>query len=66
LSRRASVVLLAAAAWTLFVWFTRIGNILDDDRSTAFKVVHLGLAVVSVGFGVAVGMIGLRGWRNRV
>ena len=66
MSRRASTVLIAAAAWTLFIWITRIGNILGDDRSTAFKVVHLVLAAVSVAFGVAVGTIGFRGWRNRV
>ncbi len=65
MSRRARVVLLAAAGWTLFVWITRIGNVLGDDRSTSFKVVHVGLAAVSVGFAVAVGMIGLRGWRRR-
>ncbi len=66
MSRRASAVLVAAAAWTLFVWLTRIGNVLGDDRSTAFKVVHVGLAAVSVAFGLAVGTIGLRGWRRRV
>jgi hypothetical protein len=64
-SRRAATVLLAAAAWTLFVWLTRISNILgDDDRSTAFKVVHVALAAVSVGFGLAVGWIGLVAWRR--
>ena len=66
MSRRACVVLLAAASWTLFVWITRIGNVLGDDRSTSFKVVHVGLAAVSVVFAVAVGTIGLRGWRRRV
>jgi hypothetical protein len=65
-SRRAALVLLAAAAWTLFVWLARIGNILGDDRSTGFKVVHVALATVSVGFGLAVGWIGLRARRERV
>jgi hypothetical protein len=63
-SRRAAGVLLAAAAWTLFVWLTRINNVLGDDRSTGFKVVHLVLAAVSVTFGVAVGWIGLAAWRR--
>lgn len=58
-------MLLAAAAWTLFVWLTRIGNILGDDRSTSFKVVHVALAGVSVAFGLAVGWVGLRAWRQR-
>lgn len=64
MTRRAAGVLLAAGTWTLFVWLTRINNILGDDRSTSFKVVHVVLAVVSVGFGVAVGWIGLRAWRQ--
>lgn len=64
MSRRAAGVLLAAAVWTLFVWLTRIGNILGDDRSTSFKVVHVVLAAVSVGFGLAIGWIGLRAWRQ--
>ena len=66
MNRRACVVLLAAAGWTLFVWITRIGNVLGDDRSTSFKVVHVGLAAVSVAFAIAVGLIGLRGWRRSV
>ncbi|MGH8984802.1 MAG: SCO4848 family membrane protein [Acidimicrobiia bacterium] len=65
MSRRAAGVLLAAAAWTLFVWLTRINNVLGDDRSTSFKVVHLVLAGVSVVLGVAVGWIGLRAWLDR-
>jgi hypothetical protein len=64
-SRRGAGVLLTAAAWTLFVWVTRIGNILGDDRSTSFKVVHVVLAGVSVAFGLAVGWVGLRAWRQR-
>lgn len=64
MTRRAAGVLLAAGTWTLFVWLTRINNILGDDRSTSFKVVHVILAAVSVGFGLAVGWIGLRAWRQ--
>lgn len=64
MSRRASGVLLAAAAWTLFVWLTRINNVLGDDRSTGFKVVHVALAAVSVGFALAIGWIGVSGWRR--
>jgi small neutral amino acid transporter SnatA (MarC family) len=56
-------VLLAAAAWTLYVWVTRIWNILQDPAHPAgFKVVHSLLALVSVAFGVALLVIG---WRMR-
>ena len=64
MSRRAAGVLLAAAAWTLFVWLTRINTVRGDDRSTGFKVVHLILAGVSVSFGIAIGWIGLTAWRR--
>ncbi len=49
------MILRAAAAWTLFIWVTRIRNILGDEtRSTGFKAVHVALAVVSVAFAVAI------------
>jgi hypothetical protein len=60
-TRTRANVLLAAAAWTLWVWGTRIWNILDDPATTTgFKVVHTVLAVVSVAFAVALAMIGVR------
>ena len=62
MSRRAAAILLAAAGWTLFIWLVRIANILGDDHSFGFKAVHVLLAMVSVAFGVAVGVIG---WRAR-
>lgn len=53
MNRREALVLRAFAVWTVWVWATRIWNILgDDDRSVGFKVVHTVLAVVSVGFAV--------------
>lgn len=56
-------VLLAASAWTLWVWGTRVLLTLnDDDASTGFKVVHISLAGVSIAFALAVGWIG---WRLR-
>jgi small neutral amino acid transporter SnatA (MarC family) len=66
ISRRAAFVLLAAAAWTLFIWVTRVSNIVgDDERSTGFKVVHVVLALVSVAFAIAIAWIGLRALRTR-
>ena len=48
------MILRAAAAWTAFVWLTFIRNIAGDDHSTAFKVVHITLAIISVGFAVLI------------
>jgi hypothetical protein len=54
LSRSSRIVLRAFAVWTLYVWGTRIWNIVgDSSTSAAFKVVHAVLAVVSVAFAVA-------------
>ncbi len=53
MNRRDALVLRAFAAWTLYVWATRIWNIWGDDHSMAFKAVHTALAVVSVAFALA-------------
>jgi hypothetical protein len=59
--RARSTLLLAAAAWTIWVWVTRIWNIVGDPaHDAAFKLVHSLLAVVSVAFGVALAVVGLR------
>ena len=59
--RRRSTLLLAAAAWTIWVWATRIWNIVGDPaHDLAFKAVHSLLALVSVAFGVALAVVGLR------
>ena len=59
--RTRSTLLLAAAAWTIWVWATRIWNILNDPtRDAAFKAVHSLLALVSIAFAVAIGVVGLR------
>jgi hypothetical protein len=61
--RARSTLLLAAAAWTIWVWTTRIWNILDDPaHDAAFKAVHSLLALVSIAFAVALGVVG---WRMR-
>jgi hypothetical protein len=64
-SRRVSILLLAAGGWTLFVWVTRLVNMAGEDRSAGFYVVHSALAVISIGFGVAVGIAGLKALRAR-
>jgi small neutral amino acid transporter SnatA (MarC family) len=59
--RRRSTLLLAAAAWTIWIWMTRIWNIVGDTaHDTAFKAVHSLLALVSVAFGIALAVVGLR------
>ena len=61
--RTRSTLLLAAAAWTIWVWATRIWNILGDPaHDAAFKAVHSLLALVSIAFAVALGVVG---WRMR-
>ena len=59
--RSRSTLLLAAAAWTIWIWATRIWNLLGDPaHGAAFKAVHSLLALVSIAFGVALGVVGLR------
>jgi hypothetical protein len=64
LTRRQVRILLAAAAWTLYVWISRIVIMAGQDESTGFKVVHLVLALVSIGFALAIGKIGLEAHRS--
>ena len=60
-TRTRSTLLLAAAAWTIWVWATRIWNIVNEPAyDAAFKAVHSLLALVSIAFGVALGVVGLR------
>ena len=55
MSKTDALILRTAAAWTIFIWVTRIRNILGDDtRSTGFKAVHTVLALVSVAFAIAI------------
>lgn len=54
-TRRDAAILRAAAVWTVFIWGTRISNIVQDDsRSAGFKAVHTALALVSVLFAFAI------------
>lgn len=59
--------LLAFGVWSWVIWPVFLRNIAADPRSftagapTAFFLVHLVLTVVSLAFGTAIGIIGLRG-----
>ena len=55
MTRTDAIILRTAAVWTVFIWVTRIRNILgDESRSTGFKVIHSVLALVSVAFAIAI------------
>jgi hypothetical protein len=61
MTRTERLVLQAFALWTVWVWGTRIWNVIGDDaRTTGFKVVHIVLALVSVAFAVATWLIARR------
>jgi hypothetical protein len=59
--RHRANLLLAAAAWTLYVWVTRTWNIArDPSHDLGFKAVHGLLALISIAFAVALAVVGLR------
>ncbi len=65
MSRTDAIILRTAAAWTIFIWVTRIRNILGDEtRSTGFKVIHSVLALVSVAFAIAILSVASRNRRR--
>ena len=70
LSRRAAVLLLLAGGWPLLIWpnFVRVvatdERAFEDGRPTAYLVVHVGLAVVSMAIGLALVVLGVRAWRR--
>jgi hypothetical protein len=64
--RRRGLVLLAAAAFNVWLWATRMRNLLVDagDFSAAFVGVHAVLYVTATAVAVVVGVIGFRQWRE--
>ena len=65
MTRTESLILRSAAVWTVFVWSVFVRNLIgDDEHSTGFKVVHLTLAVVSIGFAVAIWRVATRSRRE--
>ena len=57
MTRGQANVIRAFSIWTVYVWVTRIWNIVRDDQSVGFKVVHALLAVISIAFAVAVWVV---------
>jgi hypothetical protein len=50
-TRRVATFLYIFAGWTVFVWAVFIRNVAKDHtHGTGFKVVHITLAIISLGF----------------
>jgi hypothetical protein len=62
MTRRQSNLLLAACAWTLYIWISFIVIQSRQSNSVGFRVVHGVLALISIAFGLAIGRMG---WRAR-
>lgn len=59
------MIIRAFALWTVWVWGTRIGNVIGEQhRSWSFKAVHVVLAVISVALAVAAWVITTRARRR--
>ncbi len=48
----------------LVVWLRSAVSVLGGDESAGFKVVHVVLATISIGFGVVLGRVGLHRLRS--
>lgn len=65
MTRGQANLLRAFSLWTVYVWVTRIINILgDDEHSGGFKFVHSLLALVSIAFAVACWVVVMRNRRR--
>jgi hypothetical protein len=66
MSRRDAVLLRIFAIWTIWVWSTRIFNIVRDDHEFGFKIVHSVLALVSVVLAIAALVVVSRNRRRQL
>ncbi|HEX9696229.1 MAG TPA: hypothetical protein VGB64_07935 [Actinomycetota bacterium] len=64
ITRRAAWLLIGAAAWTIYIWTTRVYTIARQNQTTSFKVAHYVLAAVSIVLGIAIGTVGVRALRR--
>jgi NADH:ubiquinone oxidoreductase subunit K len=69
ISRRTAVLLVLAGAWPLLIWPNFVRVVATDERAfdggpTAYLLVHLALAAVSMGIGVALVVLGVKAWRR--
>jgi hypothetical protein len=52
---KASYLIKAMCLWTFFVWGVLIKNMVTmEDETLGFRLVHIGLALVSIAFAAAV------------
>lgn len=70
LSRRTAVLVLVAGLWPLLVWPNFVRVVVTDERAfdggpTAYLLVHVGLAAVSMLLGAALVVVGVRALRRR-
>ena len=69
LSRRGAALLVLAGLWPLLIWPNFVRVVVTDERAfddgpTAYLLVHVALAVVSMAIGVALVVTGVRAWRR--
>ena len=70
LTRKSAALLVAAGLWPLLIWPNFVRVVVTDERAfdgdgpTAYLVVHVALAVVSMSIGVALVVLGVRAWRR--
>jgi NADH:ubiquinone oxidoreductase subunit K len=69
ISRRTAVLLVLAGTWPLLIWPNFVRVVATDERAfdggpTAYLLVHLALAAVSMGIGVALVVLGGKAWRR--
>ena len=58
MDKRAAVVLRTSAIWAVWVWVVLIKNMISDhNNALSFRLVHIGLAVISIAFAVATWLI---------
>lgn len=70
LSGRLAGFLVLAGLWPLLVWPNFVRVVATDERAfddgpTAYLVVHVALAAVSMSLGLALVVLGVRLWRRR-
>ena len=51
---RRSLILRSFVVWTVFVWAVLVKNMVtDDEHALSFRLVHIGLAAISMAFAAA-------------
>ena len=70
IARRTAALLVVAGLWPLLIWPNFVRVVVTDERAfddggpTAYLLVHVALAAVSMALGVAVVVVGVRAWRR--